>query len=99
MTNRKQRTKINDEVSTLIDCNCGVPQGNVLVLLLFVLYVNDITHVLKYSRVNLFADDTLMWIACDSIQEALYKMNSDLENVYIWLCFHKLSLNVEKPKL
>jgi len=40
-----------------------VPQGSVLGLLLFLLYINDISRVLPGENVKLFADDTNLFIS------------------------------------
>ena len=44
LSNRKQYVSYNRCVSELKDIVCGVPQGSILGLLLFILYVNDITN-------------------------------------------------------
>ena len=41
---------------------CDVPQGSVLALILFLLYVNDIQNVTNFE-VRLSADDTLLYLS------------------------------------
>jgi hypothetical protein len=76
----------------------GVPPGSVLVPLLFLLYINDIKDVLRYSKLNLFADDTLFYIASDTLDEAVNRMNDDLVHLFQWLSLNKLKLNEQKTK-
>jgi Reverse transcriptase (RNA-dependent DNA polymerase) len=76
----------------------GVPQGSVLGPILFVLYINDIVLAVHHSTVNLFADDTLLSIVGNNVEECLTKMNEDLATLAEWLNFNKLKLNVDKTK-
>ena len=52
---RKQYVSINGYDFSLADAKIVVPQGSVLDLLLFLVYVNDLNQALK---VHHFADDT-----------------------------------------
>jgi hypothetical protein len=57
LQDRQQRVVINNSSSSLCNVSAGVPQGSVLVPLLFILYINDIAeNLISLSR--LFADDT-----------------------------------------
>ena len=42
LSNREQQCEVNDKSSTPKRIICGVPQGSILGLLLFLLYINDI---------------------------------------------------------
>ena len=50
LTKRKQFVSINGYDSTNLDITCGVPQGSTLQPLLFLLYINDLQHSLKFAK-------------------------------------------------
>lgn len=60
--------------------------------------MNDIVKCLKYSKVELFADDTLIHIAVTNLEEGVRNLNCDLNSVSKWLKTNKLKLNVNKTK-
>lgn len=76
----------------------GVPQGSVLSCLLFILYLNDVVFVLVHCMISIFADDKLLWVTGDTLEECVTKINEDLDRLKHWLDFNKLSLNVNKTK-
>jgi hypothetical protein len=96
---RTQETRFGEKTSAAKEIGLGVPQGSVLGPLLFILYIDDIKHVLKHCKISLFADDTLIYIASDTLEKALKKMNEDIASLAVWLCHNKLKLNINKTKL
>ena len=63
LSNHGQYVSINGYDSGFPAINCGVPQGSVLGLLLFLLYINDLNQTIKLCKVHHFADDTnLLWL-------------------------------------
>jgi hypothetical protein len=75
-----------------------VPQGSILGPSFFSLYINDLPQCLSKTEPRLFADDTNLTAAGESINDVEAAMNSDLENLRKWLIANKLSLNVAKTE-
>jgi hypothetical protein len=98
LDNRRQKTRINEAESTAIQNDLGVPQGSVLGALLFILYINDIGDVVQRANINLFADDTMIYVEHGDLKEAAKIMNEELQKVTRWLYINKLKLNVDKTK-
>ena len=48
---------------------CGVPQGSVVGLLLFLLYINYLNQAIKFCKVHHFADDTNLLHLSNSIKK------------------------------
>lgn len=74
LKNRKQKTKYKNFLSNEKDVEIGVPQGTQLSVILFILYINDIVFVPKYSTINMFADDTTITVKAKDIN-TLIKWN------------------------
>lgn len=98
LTNRRQKTSFKNEESEEREVTLGVPQGSVLGPLLFILYMNDIASINHVSKINLFADDTLISVAESSVELAVNKINSELRIFNEWFHVNKLKLNTLKTK-
>ena len=98
LSNRLQRTRIEDKVSALDLIEWGVPQGSVLGPLLFLIFINDIPLASDLGT-WLFADDTVLVESAESITLLQSKMNEQVEKVQVWLLANKLSVHyVDKSK-
>ena len=66
--------------------------------MLFNLYINLIVRCMLFCEIKLFADDCLIWIAVDDLDEAIRKIMSDLDRISLLLQRLKLKLNSMKTK-
>jgi hypothetical protein len=65
---------------------------------LFLLYINDLPDCLRQVSPRLFADDTNLTAAGETIEEVELAMNNDLLRIKEWFLANKLSLNVAKTE-
>ena len=61
LKNRYQRVVLNGTESNWKKIEGGVPQGSILSLLLFLIYINDLTDNIT-SQMRLFADDSSLFL-------------------------------------
>ena len=99
LTDRSQFVSVSGKISSSKHMQHGVPQGSVLGPLLFLLYVNDLHIALRYSLVNLFADDTMLFFENESLKPIAKQANIDLKLLMNWLKANKISINASKTEL
>ena len=90
------RTRFKITTSESLENSLGGSPGNVLGPILFIMYMNDMKNVLKFCDINLFADDTVIFLSRRSIKEATMKLNEDLASLDQWLKYKKMKLNAKK---
>jgi hypothetical protein len=98
LTDRKQKCQLGDVITSESRVTCGIPQGSILGRLLFLLYINDLPDCLRQVSPRLFADDTNLTAAGETIEEVELAMNNDLLRIKEWFLANKLSLNVAKTE-
>lgn len=95
--NRKQRVKIGKtQYSNEIDINCGLVQGGIISPMLFNLYVNDINNIGLETNILQYADDTILYMISNDLNEAYRKIQKDFNMIIIWLNQKDIFINKEK---
>jgi hypothetical protein len=81
LSDRTQRIKVDNVLSDPLPIQYGVPQGSILGPLLFIIYINNISSVVNCCRVQLYADDTLLYVSSPSVNVIESKLSEDLERI------------------
>ena len=103
LSNRKQYVELNNVKSEMCEIKTGVPQGSILGLLLFVIYVNDIYKASSILHAIIYADDSTLTANLEDFsaktrKDLENKINSEINKITIWLKANRLSLNIHKSK-
>ena len=98
LTNRKQMTTIENKSSNLRDITCGVPQGSILGPMLFLMYVNDLSSIVKNCKYQLYAEDTVIYNTNNSLQISTRNVEEDLVRFINWCKGNALTVNIKKSK-
>ena len=83
--------------SSGIECtNAGVPQGSVIGLFLFLIYINDIIDNLE-NQIRLFSDDTSLFVTVDcDLNSSAISLTNDLNKIRLWSEQWLVSFNPSK---
>ena len=100
LSHRTQYTMVNGISSSLLEKGCGVPQGSVLGPMLFLIFINDLSSVIKYSGHKLYAGDTVLYSKCTQVNDVTLQANmqSDLDSISSWCTNDAILMNVKKTK-
>ena len=100
-TQRMQYVELNNKKSHEIENVTGLIQGSVLGPMFFTYYINDIEQALKFSKVEIFVDDTNLVFVGEYTekQKLTQNINVDMKSIVDWMEDNVLMLNGEKTKV
>ena len=99
LSDRKQRTKVNNSFSQWSDVKSGVPQGSILGPLLFNIYINDIFYFAEEDKVTNYADDTTPYSIDVNIETLIDNLQFTTNTLLTWFDNNFFKLNPDKCKL
>ena len=94
----KSFLSIDNSHYCLRNINFGVAQGYALVLLLFLLHINDISNSNDFIP-RLFADETCLLVTSPSLKQLKCLLTSEFNRVSMGVRAHKLTFNPVKSNL
>lgn len=99
LENRKYFVLIGNFKSKQSAITCGVPQGSILVPLLFNIYMLPLAQIIEINKIgyNNDADDTQLYITVSSQDYGpLRYLTKCIEQLNEWMCPNFLQLNKSK---
>ena len=61
LSNRRFSVKINNALPSEYPVKSSVPQGSILATIFFILFVNDLSTVVKTGMIKMYADDVTIY--------------------------------------
>ena len=97
MNNRLNFVTFNGSRSKRIPFNQGVPQGSVLSLILFLIYINDICDNLNTNvQISIYADDVTCYCSDNNNNRLVSNMQATIDHFSKWANTCKMSLSIDK---
>ena len=99
LSNRKQRVKINDRYSSWKEILFGVPQGSTLGLLLFNIFICDMSYFLEDFDIASYADDSPLYCVGKSAEFVVNNLEQLSTILFEWLNNNYMEVNTSKIHL
>ena len=103
LTNRFQMVSIKGTLSDPVELCYGVPQGSVLGPILFILYMQPLSHVILNHPVShmLYADDTQVYKSCNAndLPSTILCIEKCVSDIKTWMLSNKLQMNEDKTEV
>ena len=94
----KQVCSISGVLSSPAYLYRGVPQDSILGPLLFSVYMNDLPLLLRETEVDIYADDTTIWLSGASYTDIQQTLNARLSKANSWFKLNEMETNSKKTK-
>ena len=100
LSNRKQKTKFENHVSTEEVVKSGVPQGSIIGPLLFLAFTNDLPKVFQDKcKIVSYADDTQLIVQADNHPMLIKKIEEIIDTAQKWYTTNSMKNNTGKSEI
>ena len=95
LSNRKQRTKIENTYSTWLDIIFGVPQGSILGPLLFNVFLADLFFTVNDINIASYADINTLYMITDNVDDLIASLDQASNGLFKLFKSNILKSNAE----
>ena len=99
LTERKERTKINQAYSSWEEILFGVPQGSILGPILFKIFLSDLFLIIQNTDFASYADDNTIYNASGNIEEVILSLQESSKKLFKWFSDNQMKNNGDKCHL
>ena len=93
---RRQVVKYDNALSNVANVKTGIGQGTILGPLVFIFYITDIASVLNSLKINMYADDCILYCSGNDWNRMKQKIQPELNLVQNWFDANRRKLNITK---
>ena len=90
LSERKQRTKINQAYSSWEEILFRVPQSSILGPILLSIFLSEVLLVVQNVDFASYADDNTIYDAGDSIDEVIFSLQESSEKLFKWFADNQM---------
>ena len=95
---RTQTVLFDGKMSSVLNIKSGIGQGTILGPILFIFYINDLFQEIGGARINMYANDCILYSSGNSWNRVHATLQQALNSIGTWLPANALKLNVKKSK-
>ena len=96
LSNRKQRTKINSEFISWEEILFGVPQGTILIPLLFNIFLCNLFFIMNDVEIASYADDNTPFFVGGNVNDVILKLQNASKALFKWFNDNEMKANPDK---
>ena len=82
--------KFNNIISDQLKVHTGIGQGTILGPSIFIFYINDIISVLDVLKINMYADDCILYTSGNYWNRMRQKIQPEKDNIHEWCTVNRL---------
>ena len=93
---RYQRVNVENAYSEFVETIHGGPQGSVIVLFCWLVYINDLSSLIEDSSFGIFVDDVSLYLGDTDQNKAVKRLQDNLTRIYSWSISNHMTFNLKK---